>query len=560
MENKTYFTLKQKLSLAFYILFLTILLTKPYLQMDFPYTHDGENHLARFANYKVAVREGQFPPRWAPNLFNHFGYPVFNFNYPLANIISLPFSALDVHYETTFKLIMILGSVFGLIGMSWLLFTYNTKISVNYLGLSLFALHPYLINISFYRGNIGEFLSLMLLPWVLLMIRSKWPNQKIRLIMPVVFASFLLSHNLAVVMSLPLLIAYAWYETANNQKARILLFRSGLIALGLVAWFWVPALLEQHLTVVTQTNLTNETSAHLVYWYQLLFAPLRFGFSRPGPVDGLSFSLGWAQLMVLIASIIWLLQSKRQTVFQPQNHLLIALVVVSLGWILFQLNWTQLIWHELGFLSIIQFPWRLSLGLVITTPVLYALIEKQLPNSIQSLLLILVFSQLIAVSGLNAIDYFHKQPVDYDLYAQSTSTLSENRSKTFTHEYFQDPIGWQPRPIIDGEGEAVVEHWTGTSRKYQLSLKTPSTVIEQTMNFAGWQTNIIANNQSQIIDYTDNQQIGGRIAYSLPAGEYQVSTKFTQRTPARLLGNLISIVAIGWWLYPQLLLTKRYVK
>lgn len=69
---------------AFPILFLFItlsiaflLLFKPYLHTGFPYTHDGENHLARFANYKLALKEGQFPPRWAPNLMNHSGYPVF---------------------------------------------------------------------------------------------------------------------------------------------------------------------------------------------------------------------------------------------------------------------------------------------------------------------------------------------------------------------------------------------------------------------------------------------------------------------------------------------------
>ena len=57
----------------------------------FPYTHDGENHLARIANYAVALRQGQFPPRWAPSFWAGYGYPVFNFNYPLLNIAAVPF-------------------------------------------------------------------------------------------------------------------------------------------------------------------------------------------------------------------------------------------------------------------------------------------------------------------------------------------------------------------------------------------------------------------------------------------------------------------------------------
>ena len=72
-----------------FLLFLVFLLlifipTKSYFHEGFPYTHDGENHLARFANYKIALKEGQFPPRFAPNLMSNYGYPVFNFTYPVS--------------------------------------------------------------------------------------------------------------------------------------------------------------------------------------------------------------------------------------------------------------------------------------------------------------------------------------------------------------------------------------------------------------------------------------------------------------------------------------------
>jgi hypothetical protein len=55
-----------------------------------PDTHDGENHIARFANYVAAAKDGQWPPRWAPYVLNGLGYPVFNYNYPVANILAVP--------------------------------------------------------------------------------------------------------------------------------------------------------------------------------------------------------------------------------------------------------------------------------------------------------------------------------------------------------------------------------------------------------------------------------------------------------------------------------------
>src|SRR5260370_42055205 len=99
------------------VIILTLVVTRVYVHAGFPYTHDGENHLARFANYMLAVRELQFPPRWAPNLFSHFGYPVFNFNYPLANILSLPFSLARLNYELTFKILAISAVFFGVVGV-----------------------------------------------------------------------------------------------------------------------------------------------------------------------------------------------------------------------------------------------------------------------------------------------------------------------------------------------------------------------------------------------------------------------------------------------------------
>ncbi len=88
----------KKFFLFIFFALLTFVLTKSLFHSGVPVTHDGNNHLVRFANYYIAVKEMQIPPRLAPNLVNRYGYPVFNYNYPLANIISLPFSILGFHY------------------------------------------------------------------------------------------------------------------------------------------------------------------------------------------------------------------------------------------------------------------------------------------------------------------------------------------------------------------------------------------------------------------------------------------------------------------------------
>ena len=86
----------------------------------------------------------------------------------------------------------------------------------------------------------------------------------------------------------------------------------------------------------------------------------------------------------------------------------------------------------------------------------------------------------------------------------------------------------------------TTDWWNGSGRSYKLLLTSPATITEPTASFAGWQTT--AN--SQLLEYQTSQTIGGRIAYHLPAGNYQIITKFTQNTPARIIGNLLSLLAI----------------
>lgn len=107
---------------------LSLLLTRVYLHPGIPYTHDGQNHVARFANYWSAIKEGQIPPRIAPHLFNHYGYPVFNYNYPLANILAVPLLALKLHPEVVFKLLMVGSFTLGLWGYAeWFFFSQPGK-------------------------------------------------------------------------------------------------------------------------------------------------------------------------------------------------------------------------------------------------------------------------------------------------------------------------------------------------------------------------------------------------------------------------------------------------
>ena len=522
------------------LIFLPLLvLIQPYLQTGVPYTHDGENHLARFANYKVAIREGQFPPRLAPNLMNHYGYPVFNYNYPLANILSLPLSVLGVSYELIFKLLMVAGLSLGAVGIiSWLKLLNFSLLSTLFVAGTYFTA-PFVANLIYVRGNIGEVWALGLFPW-LLWLTQRWKQKKFvswKISIPIVLG-FLLSHNISVMFGMILWFFYNLCILKFDRTNWLQWLKTVLLAGLLSLWFWLPAVAEKNLVVLDETNLNVGSIEHLVQPSQLVTSPLTFGFSFSVPIDTLSLAVGLLPLFSLLIASLWLIKYGRTN--RQLAHKLFFLCLAGGFLLILQTPASQVFWKTIPLIGFIQFPWRLTLFWLIFTAPLVAF-TWQLGRGFKWLLGLLFLIQILAVFRLSAIAIFHKSTLEYDLFPQSTSSLNENLPKTFTYILFGD---WSPEPrVLNGQAEFTVEHWTGSSRRYQLLVTQEALIAEPTMNFAGWQTT--ANDKP--VTYLNDDLIQGRLAYQLVPGEYQIVSRFTQQTWPRITGNVISGLALLVW-------------
>jgi len=268
-------------------LLVVIIYFWPYYRLGLPVTHDGENHVARFAQYYLAFKQGQIIPRLAPSLQNGFGYPVFNFNYPLANILSLPLSMAKIHYELSFKLIVVFFYLMGGLGVWQWLKKIIPELKKPVIPLLSFWLAPYLFQAIFYRGNIGEAMSFCLVPLILWQIERKRENSKgSSWLLLVLLASFFLSHNIMVLLLTPLLFCYAWWRL-KTKNTKINFLMTVLVAIGLTLWFWLPALGEKSLIVLDGAGVNQEFAKHFIDWQQLFKLNLSRGFSEVGMVDGL---------------------------------------------------------------------------------------------------------------------------------------------------------------------------------------------------------------------------------------------------------------------------------
>lgn len=538
---------------------LSVVSLRFYFQTGVPYTHDGENHLARFANYKIALKEGQFPPRFAPNLANRYGYPVFNYNYPLANILSVPFSLIKVPYTLTFKILMGVGVVGGLVGVWCWLRTRGIPVAASWMGMAVFATHPYLMSTILFRGNVGEVIALGLLPWLLWSVekikRAQWYVNTIAwLLLPVLWATFFLSHNVTVLIGAPIVLVYAALVLRKQWPAWISLLSSLGLGVGLSLWFWLPALVEKSAVVLDKADLSVHYYDHFVTLHQLLFSALSFGYDFVGSIDSLSFQLGILSLGVILLAAalgVRLLYKRWRQLSLPTAHT--SLGVTTLGVVVLcglQLAVSTPIWQAIPILRFAQFPWRFMLLVAVFLPLLAATVYELLNPFWRRCLWLMVLVQVVILAHLHPVDIIKKTNAEYDNFSQTTSTLNENLPVGFTYGLNGE---WQPSPLfLSGEGNVEVIRWNGSERQYRVIVTQLATLVEPTMYFLGWETRVQPEGESKafVIPYQTTPEVAGRVGYQLPRGEYLVSSRFTQHTWARQWSHIITLltgVGLGIW-------------
>ncbi len=525
--------MKKFFALVFFSL-LTLISCHYFFHPGVPVTHDGNNHLVRFANYKIALRELQIPPRLAPNLLNGYGYPVFNYNYPLANILSLPFSILNFHYETTFKIIISLSVFFAFVGANLFLKSKKFKRNARIFSLLVFALNPYIFTSIIFRGNIGEIMAWSILPWIFYFIEKIKTSQvlleKNLLFLTISLSLLLLAHNVTALFACILIGFYLLFNFGRNWSAWKKFIVSFIWAFAIALWFWLPAMLEKNLVTLDDVDLTLNYYKHFPTLSQLIRLPISFGYSYWGSIDSMSFGLGALQLILIFLSLFYLFKNKAK----DNLVFILALFILILG----QLPITKPLYDFLPFVKFIQFPWRLTLLISIVLLPISALIFENAKKYWKILLVILTFLQLLQFIKTEPIDYRHKDEIDYDASSETTSVNQENMPKSFTFAFFETKQ--EPVFILKGAGQVTVKDFFGSYRHYLLQLEEKSIVVESTAFFPGWQSKV----NGQKINYLDNEEIKGRIAYELEAGQYEVSTRFTQQTWPRIVGNSVSAFAL----------------
>ncbi len=534
-----------------------------------PRMTDAELHVFRIAELGASLRAGNLYPRWAPDFFYGYGYPIFNYYAPLVyhlgNWLTLlhPLAAME-GAKAVFVLSFLLGA-----GGAYLLGREFGGQGGGVLGAAAFVFSPYVLLFDPHiRGDLAETFAVSLLPLTLWSWERLWQGGgRGSLIGAVSFTSaVLLSHNLTGLTCLALVAGVSlWHWLVLGQKERVgwAILGGGLVTL-LTAFFWLPFLAERHFI---KLNVAGEGHYdfhnHLVLFKELLapLPPVDWGAAAPhlpntaGPV-------------ILLVAVFGFIATLRRP--GAKRRLFYLLAAAASLWLVSAASVP--LWERLPGLGYYQFPWRFLGPLAaLLVPLVASLGKAFRPGVKRAVVLTLALLGIIMAS----LPGLYPPPWDGDfgdvsaVGLLSTELAGRWRGTTSTDDFVPSTVEMIPKPqesLLDSYRHPPVDR----VNRYTLPEGAEVRVIPD----VPWCNHFVVNTPKKFLlrlylfdfpgwtAYVDGAQVPITIAHpegfvtlSVPSGQHQVVVRF-EDTPVRTLGWILAglgvvLTWLAWRHFPR---------
>jgi hypothetical protein len=242
-------------------------------------------------------------------------------------------------------------------------------------------------------------------------------------------------------------------------------------------------------------------------------------------------------LCVLIKTI---LEKRIKKVLKSEHSLLIIYLIFTFIFsVFFMLGCSNIIWRNVELMQMIQYPWRLLCVAILSLSIIASFILEKIKNK-YIYLIILGASLGLAVFISRPQSYLHLSKYEYLEFPFTSSTNHELMPVDFdmykNHEY--------KIRLADTKGVASFSEkkWKTQIHQYQVTTPESTQIIEHSAYFPGWKT-FVDGKQVDIV--YKNKDYPGMITYELSAGNHDIKTVFTEDTPARKIGDRISLISIA---------------
>ncbi len=519
------------------VIILSVIAGFSLIHRGLPPTHDGEYHIVRFYEFDKALRDGNLYPRWAQDLNNGYGVPLFNYVYPLPNYFASFFHIFGISFIDSFKLEMFFAFIMG--GIFFYLWSREFWGILGGIVSSIFySFSPYHFVDVYVRGSIGEVWALAFFPAFLWSITKlfKEKQNKYIVISGIFLALIIFSHNILALMFFAFSISYIIFLICIDKDRRYLMLNAllvMLIGLGLSAIFWIPALFEKQYVVGLEVFNLGTNFPDL---YQLIFPSWGSGFFGTNMATEMSVQIGIANILAVIISLYVGYMCFRKRKAETNIFFFFLLSFIILLFLMQKISYP--IWVNIPLLSYFQFPWRL-LSLVI-------LIASFLAGSVvfywKSWILAAVMIILIFLLGIG-----YAKPAYYLYRGDSYYTMRSNfmdgtnsPGNAFNTVFFNGNLKKQKDKTFFLKGDGIITSKKITSSSYDLDIeaKKDSEIGVNTAYFSGW--SVFVDGKKIKVSLTSD----GLFSFPIVSGKHNVRIELEETTVRKIAATISFIYVI----------------
>ncbi len=533
--------LTERIAVAALMALLILLSSRALLRGQLIDGHDALCYPPRLTEFSKTLLEGhQLPPVWAADLGNGHGQPLFEFAPPLIYAVAMPLWKLGLGLADALQLALLVLVAIGGVAMYRLARAYRSArlVAVTVAGAWLFA--PYLALDIFVCARFAESSALALTPLALLGLHRaiEKPSPRRVAVAAVAIALIPLGHSAMALLFLPVLAALVLAE-ASIAARPLGVIASGASALagglGLSACCWLPAMLEKDF-VKTDLLLNGFLNwrLHAISPHQLLWSAWGYGYSVPGPNDGISFAPGLPMLaLAAIGTVIALKSSDRR---MRARSMVFAAAAALAAWL--STEDSALVWSHVATLQYMQFPWRTLSVVALMLPLLaLPALHRIGPRGALAVLAMLVL-----------VNLHHTEPKGYltfdDEYYYPDSIAEKGINTTTREEY--EPRWVSVRPAYspvklqahDGAMSGSALQVTPSEQVFDAAAPKDTALEALTFYYPGW-TVLIDDREVAV----QPCPVYGTMCFKMPSGRHTVALKL-RATPARRRATMLSLVSL----------------
>ena len=520
------------------LLVLLLLLTPAVLGLLHPgfFGASDDLHIAWLQQMEKTISLGQIPPRYVPDLSYGFGYPLFNFVFPLPFYLGEIFRLVGFSFTYSIKALFVVS----LLGSGVAMFLLAKKLSNSLTGIAAAVLYVYTPDRSndvYNRGALGESLAFIFMPLIIYafvgLSQSKGFREMWRWVAigGLSISGLILTHNIVSYMFLPLVFILGIFLFRKSLMRLLLVFLTGLLG---SMYFWFPALVDSKLMhYETVFNFID----HFPTIRQLLTPYWGYGASVAGSYDTMSFFMGEVNILVIVLSFGFFLFSYKRLVARERLWWWWNMLIIGVSMVMMNYR-SSYLWDHLPLIAYFQFPWRFLTVVTFATALLVVFISKFRFSRIIALLIIFL-SIGLNYSRFEPHDYLLRND-DYFLGRYIPVPDPSELYKSLGEEYLRLPSTTKIRPLmlyprIFPQNESIkVTELDSLTSIITTDSGIPMQLNYNKYNFPGWRGTI----DGKLLPLTSGPPFG-QIQFFVPSGTHTIRISFGE-TPLKVFFDIVS--------------------